>query len=146
MDLEFNAPEEAFPPGLLKALRDVGYKPGFSLFLHRDSSHELHYNIYVVPQMAVVGVVSGQALKLGGYPVYVDADGTLRDLLGRIFKSLESLEVHECAEQFTYRGHRVCDPHLRSHEQEVLWDEALGLNVPAEIRKAREGVEIKEAR
>lgn len=114
MRLVLKHPESQYPIQLLKLLREIGYKSCSGLEVSRGTG-----DIFVVrPFIFVIAVDTKKELELYGPAIICAPNDTTPSIIRRVFKSLEAIEIHECAEQFTFGGTRIYDPHVRRGAKE----------------------------
>jgi hypothetical protein len=101
---------EIFP-----AIRQIRYKPNFGIDVIGLYDGTAQVNVWM-EVIDIEGIMRG-AIKIGQTLIlspekYTDMTGN--DLAAAVFDAIKSIELHEAAEWFTYKGERIFNPHKAS--------------------------------
>lgn len=88
----------------------TGYKPGWTFRV--STSTESRFWMQVVFFVDDVRSQTGRQVMQHGRKWFLSEHMTRSEVVLTVFKALLTAEEHECRERFTYRGQRVCGPHM----------------------------------
>lgn len=101
------------PQEMRNVIADIKYKHGYTLIFRpfkNDGVIERYYlqvsaSIPFPPPMRGSRIWKGRKWSLSAHM-------TVSEVVLTAFKAFETFEIHECREAFSFRGQKVCGPHI----------------------------------